>query len=161
MRGVEADRPTGTTNSGMDAGYAAPGLGADDLGFIADLKNGSATSDAVERLASERPWGAYRRLDVGNRYQVKRITVVPGGRLSLQKHHHRAEHWVVVAGTAEVTIGERTTALMEGQSVFIQTGELHRLANTGKVPVELIEVQIGTYTGEDDIIRLDDVYGRV
>ena len=84
----------------------------------------------------------------------------PGGRLSLQKHFHRSEHWVVVSGTAEVTIGDKTVELHENQSTYIPIGEVHRLANPGKVPLELIEVQVGSYTGEDDIIRLEDVYGR-
>ena len=157
----DEERDHRNTSGGVDGRDAAVSHGLNDLSFLTDLKKGSATSDAVEHLATDRPWGSYRRLDIGHRYQVKRIMVVPGGRLSLQKHHHRAEHWVIVAGTADVTVGDTTKALAEGQSVFIKTGEIHRLANTGKVPVELIEVQIGTYTGEDDIVRLDDVYGRV
>jgi mannose-1-phosphate guanylyltransferase/mannose-6-phosphate isomerase len=107
-----------------------------------------------------RPWGAYQSLDDGPRYQVKRIVVKPGGQLSLQKHMHRAEHWVVVRGAAEVTIGDDKRIVHENESVFIPIGTVHRLANPGKIPLELIEVQTGSYLGEDDIIRLDDVYHR-
>ncbi|UZE96303.1 mannose-1-phosphate guanylyltransferase/mannose-6-phosphate isomerase [Alkalimarinus alittae] len=108
-----------------------------------------------------RPWGCYDSVDNGSRHQVKRITVKPGARLSLQKHHHRAEHWIVVSGTAEVTCGERTFLMSENQSTYIPIGELHRLANPGKIPLEIIEVQSGSYLGEDDIVRFEDIYGRV
>ena len=108
-----------------------------------------------------RPWGAYDSIDNGDRFQVKRITVKPGARLSLQKHHHRAEHWVVVKGTALVTIGEKERLLTENQSTYIPIGEIHRLENPGKFDLELIEIQSGGYLGEDDIIRLEDTYGRV
>lgn len=129
--------------------------------FIASLLKGSETSDIIAQLEAERPWGTYRRIDVGFRFQVKRITVAPGGRLSLQKHHHRAEHWIIVSGTAEVTMGSTTQLMHEGEHIFIQQGETHRCVNPGKMALVLIEVQFGTYTGEDDIVRLDDVYGRV
>ncbi len=99
-------------------------------------------------------------MDSGQRYQVKHITVRPGARLSLQRHHHRAEHWVVVSGTAKVTVEERTFLVSENQSTYIPIGALHRLENPGKIPLELIEVQSGSYLGEDDIERLDDVYAR-
>ncbi|MEO7233392.1 MAG: cupin domain-containing protein, partial [Polaromonas sp.] len=95
------------------------------------------------------------------RFQVKRISVKPGAQLSLQMHHHRAEHWIVVEGTAEVTCGEKTFLLTENQSTYIPLGTVHRLKNPGKTSLELIEVQSGSYLGEDDIVRLDDVYGRV
>lgn len=108
-----------------------------------------------------RPWGVYDSIDNGHRYQVKRITVKPGARLSTQMHHHRAEHWVVVSGTASVTIGEKTMLVAENQSVYIPVGEVHSLENPGKIPLELIEVQSGAYLGEDDIVRFDDRYGRV
>lgn len=108
-----------------------------------------------------RPWGWYDCVDIGHRFQVKRIGVKPGASLSLQKHHHRAEHWVVVRGTAEVTCGEDVFLLSENQSTYIPVGEIHRLKNPGKIPLEMIEVQSGTYLGEDDIVRLDDTYGRV
>jgi mannose-1-phosphate guanylyltransferase/mannose-6-phosphate isomerase len=107
-----------------------------------------------------RPWGWYDSIDAGERFQVKRILVKPGASLSLQKHHHRAEHWVVVRGTAEVTCGDKKLLLTENQSTYIPLGEVHRLANPGKVPLEIIEVQSGSYLGEDDIVRFADTYGR-
>ncbi|MFL9583158.1 mannose-1-phosphate guanylyltransferase/mannose-6-phosphate isomerase [Stenotrophomonas sp. AB1(2024)] len=107
-----------------------------------------------------RPWGAYDSIDSGDRFQVKRITVKPGGTLSLQMHHHRAEHWVVVSGTAEVTRGDEVILLGENQSTYIPLGVTHRLRNPGKLPLELIEVQSGSYLGEDDIVRFEDTYGR-
>ena len=108
-----------------------------------------------------RPWGKYDSVDMGSRYQVKRITVKPGAKLSEQMHHHRAEHWVVVSGTAKVLKGEDTLLLTENQSIYIPLGTTHSLENPGKIPLELIEVQSGSYLGEDDIVRFEDVYGRV
>lgn len=107
-----------------------------------------------------RPWGVYDSIDKGERYQVKRICVNPGAKLSVQMHHHRAEHWIVVSGTASVTNGDRTYLVTENQSTFIPIGQTHSLENPGKIPLELIEVQSGSYLGEDDIVRFDDVYGR-
>lgn len=107
-----------------------------------------------------RPWGWYDSIDEAERFKVKRIQVKPGASLSLQKHHHRAEHWIVVSGTAEVTCGDRKIVLTENQSTYIPLGEVHRLANPGKVPLEIIEVQSGSYLGEDDIVRFEDNYGR-
>ncbi len=107
-----------------------------------------------------RPWGWYDSIDHGERFQVKRIMVKPGASLSLQKHHHRAEHWIVVSGTAEVTNGDQVILLTENQSTYIPLGQVHRLANPGKVPLEIIEVQSGSYLGEDDIVRFEDTYGR-
>jgi mannose-1-phosphate guanylyltransferase/mannose-6-phosphate isomerase len=107
-----------------------------------------------------RPWGSYDSIDMGERFQVKRIMVKPGAALSLQKHHHRAEHWIVVSGTAEVTRDDEVFLLSENQSTYLPLGSIHRLRNLGKVPLELIEVQSGSYLGEDDIVRLEDVYGR-
>ncbi len=107
-----------------------------------------------------RPWGYYDSVDTGGRFQVKHITVKPGGQLSLQMHHHRAEHWIVVSGTAEVTCDDRVFLLTENQSTDIPITSVHRLSNPGKIPLVLIEVQTGSYLGEDDITRLDDVYGR-
>jgi mannose-1-phosphate guanylyltransferase/mannose-6-phosphate isomerase len=107
-----------------------------------------------------RPWGTYDSIDNGERYQVKRITVRPGARLSLQMHHHRAEHWVVVKGTAQITIGDEVKLVSENQSVYIPVGVKHCLENPGKVPIELIEIQSGSYLGEDDIVRFNDKYGR-
>ncbi len=117
------------------------------------------TETASHREVS-RPWGSYDPVDRGERFQVKRIRVKAGGRLSLQKHHHRAEHWIVVQGTALVTCGDRQFLLSENQSTYIPIGEVHRLENPGKVPLEIIEVQSGCYLGEDDIVRLEDSYGR-
>jgi mannose-1-phosphate guanylyltransferase/mannose-6-phosphate isomerase len=107
-----------------------------------------------------RPWGWYDSIDEGGRFKVKRIQVSPGASLSLQKHHHRAEHWVVVSGTAEITNGDKVLLLTENQSTYIPLGVVHRLANPGSIPLEIIEVQSGSYLGEDDIVRLEDTYGR-
>jgi mannose-1-phosphate guanylyltransferase/mannose-6-phosphate isomerase len=115
---------------------------------------------AVEHRRIYRPWGYYQDVDIAPRYRVKRIVVKPGSKLSLQKHFHRSEHWVVVKGTAEVTIGSDVRSVHENESIYIPIGSVHRLANPGKIPLELIEVQVGSYLGEDDIVRLDDVYGR-
>ena len=108
----------------------------------------------------ERPWGKYEVLAESDGYKVKRITVLPGGRLSLQSHQHRAEHWVVVSGQAEVTRGDEVLTLGPDESTYIPIGMKHRLANRGVDPLEVIEVQSGSYLGEDDIVRFDDVYGR-
>ncbi len=116
--------------------------------------------EASEHRRMLRPWGYYQSVDEGARYQVKRIVVKPKGRLSLQKHHHRAEHWIVVKGTAEVTVGEKISLVHENESIFVPIGEVHRLANPGKIDLELIEVQTGSYLGEDDIVRVEDVYNR-
>ena len=118
------------------------------------------TSQALHHRRVTRPWGWYDSVDVGPRHQVKRIGVNPGASLSLQMHHHRAEHWIVVSGTAEVTNGESILILTENQSTYIPLGQTHRLANPGKVPLEIIEVQSGSYLGEDDIVRFEDNYGR-
>ncbi|HBG89631.1 MAG TPA: mannose-1-phosphate guanylyltransferase/mannose-6-phosphate isomerase [Stenotrophomonas sp.] len=117
-------------------------------------------SEAAWHRKVYRPWGAYDSIDNGERFQVKRITVKPGGTLSLQMHHHRAEHWIVVSGTAEVTRGDEVLLLSENQSTYIPLGVTHRLRNPGKLPLELIEVQSGSYLGEDDIVRFEDTYGR-
>ena len=108
-----------------------------------------------------RPWGWYDSIDEGGRFKVKRIQVKPKASLSLQKHHHRAEHWIVVTGTAEITNGDKVLTLTENQSTYIPLGEVHRLANPGTIPLEIIEVQSGSYLGEDDIVRFEDTYGRV
>ena len=133
---------------------------------VQDVKQIVNQLKAVQRRESSvhakvyRPWGDYETIDQSHRYQVKRITVKPGAKLSLQKHFHRAEHWTVVSGTAIVTRGEEQVQLKEDQSTYIPLGMVHRLENPGKIPLELIEVQSGPYLGEDDIVRLDDVYGR-
>jgi mannose-1-phosphate guanylyltransferase/mannose-1-phosphate guanylyltransferase/mannose-6-phosphate isomerase len=109
----------------------------------------------------QRPWGSYDSVGQGPRYQVKRITVKPGARLSSQMHHHRAEHWIVVSGTARIYNGDKQYLLTENQSTYIPLGEIHSLENPGKIPLEIIEVQSGAYLGEDDIVRFQDMYGRV
>jgi mannose-1-phosphate guanylyltransferase/mannose-1-phosphate guanylyltransferase/mannose-6-phosphate isomerase len=107
-----------------------------------------------------RPWGWFESLIVGNRFQVKRIFVKPGAALSLQSHHHRSEHWIVVEGTAKVTIDDKVQLVSEGQSIYVPLGARHRMENPGKVGMELIEVQIGSYLCEDDIVRYEDIYSR-
>mgnify|MGYP005623160647 CR=1 FL=1 len=127
--------------------------------IVEELKR-SGRSEAVLHQRVYRPWGSYETIDLADRYQVKRIVVNPGAKLSLQKHFHRAEHWVVVKGTALIRNGDREIVLKEDQSTYIPMTELHRLENPGKIPLELIEVQTGSYLGEDDIVRFDDQYGR-
>jgi mannose-1-phosphate guanylyltransferase/mannose-6-phosphate isomerase len=143
-----------------------------DAVLVADRERSQEVKQIVAHLGREqrgeqalhrkvhRPWGWYDSIDAGPRFQVKRIMVKPGASLSLQKHHHRAEHWIVVSGTAEVTNGDKVILLTENQSTYIPLGEVHRLANPGKVPLEIIEVQSGSYLGEDDIVRFEDTYGR-
>ena len=121
----------------------------------------SGRSEASTHRRVHRPWGWYESVDQGPRFQVKRIMVKPGAKLSLQMHHHRAEHWIVVSGTAEVTNGAAVMVLSENQSTYIPLGQTHRLANPGKLPLEIIEVQSGSYLGEDDIVRFEDTYGRM
>lgn len=116
--------------------------------------------EAVAHPLTRRPWGSFQSMDKGERFQVKRITVKPGEILSLQKHRHRAEHWVVVKGVAQVVNGDREMILRENESTYIPVGSVHRLGNPGETPLELIEVQTGSYLGEDDIIRLEDKYNR-
>jgi mannose-1-phosphate guanylyltransferase/mannose-6-phosphate isomerase len=127
--------------------------------LVAKLK-ANKRPEATDHKRVHRPWGYYESIDMGERFQVKRIVVIPGGVLSLQKHRHRAEHWVVVHGTAEVTIGDQIRAVHENESVYIPIGSVHRMANKGKIPLELIEVQTGSYLGEDDIERVEDIYKR-
>lgn len=123
--------------------------------------NHRATEDiATEDGTVTRPWGTFNSIDAGDRFQVKRITVEPGETLSLQLHHHRSEHWVVVSGTAKVICGNDEKFLCENEHVYIAAGEKHRLHNPGKLPLCVIEVQSGAYLGEDDIVRFDDVYDR-
>ena len=144
----------------------------DDAVLVATRDKVQDIKSVVEKLEKEgreevslhkrvcRPWGCYQGIDQSDRFQVKRITVNPGAVLSLQLHHHRSEHWIVVNGTAKVTRGEEEFTLAENESTYIPVGTKHRLENIGKIPLELIEVQTGTYLGEDDIVRFDDVYGR-
>ena len=149
-------------------------VASEDAVYVGRLEDSQNVGKLVKQLAavartakltethptSYRPWGGYTSVLNGERFQVKRLFVTPGKRLSLQKHHHRSEHWIVVRGTAEVTIGEKTVMLRENESVYIPQGEVHRLANPGKIRLELIEVQTGSYLGEDDIIRIEDEFGR-
>ena len=128
--------------------------------LVAEL-NARGRKEIIDHTRVYRPWGSYQSIDMGDRHQVKRIVVRPGGRLSSQKHFHRAEHWVVVRGSAEVTINGEVKSLHENESIFLPIGSVHRLANPGKIDLELIEVQTGSYLGEDDIVRFDDVYNRV
>ena len=127
--------------------------------IVDSLKKQGRSESSIHRKVF-RPWGSYDGVDAGERFQVKRIVVTPGGILSLQMHHHRAEHWIVVSGTAKITKGEETFLLSENESTFIPLGTTHRLENPGRVPLEMIEVQSGSYLGEDDIVRFEDVYGR-
>jgi mannose-1-phosphate guanylyltransferase/mannose-6-phosphate isomerase len=143
-----------------------------DAVLVADRNNSQEVKAIVSRLEQEgreeknlhrkvnRPWGWYDSVDEGERFKVKRIQVKPGASLSLQMHHHRAEHWIVVKGVAEITNGDQVITLSENQSTYIPQGQTHRLANPGKEPLEIIEVQSGSYLGEDDIVRFEDTYGR-
>jgi len=128
--------------------------------IVAQLQSTNREEHTLHRKV-HRPWGWYDSIDEGGRFKVKRIQVKPKASLSLQKHHHRAEHWIVVTGTAEITNGEKVLTLTENQSTYIPLGEVHRLANPGTIPLEIIEVQSGSYLGEDDIVRFEDTYGRL
>lgn len=127
--------------------------------IVQQLKSAGRIEHRIHREVY-RPWGKYDSIDNGSRYQVKRITVKPGEKLSIQMHHHRAEHWIVVSGTANVTVDGKDTLMSENQSIYIPLGAIHALENPGKIPLELIEVQSGSYLGEDDIVRFSDRYGR-
>jgi mannose-1-phosphate guanylyltransferase/mannose-6-phosphate isomerase len=133
---------------------------AQDVKKIVEQLEASGRDHHVNHTVTHRPWGSYEGVDSGDRFQVKRIVVKPGAKLSLQMHHHRAEHWVVVSGSALVTCNEKQFLLQENESTFIPLGSRHRLENPGKVPLHLIEVQSGGYLGEDDIVRFEDTYGR-
>ncbi|MBP2303235.1 mannose-1-phosphate guanylyltransferase/mannose-6-phosphate isomerase [Azospirillum picis] len=143
-----------------DAVLVADRAQAQDVKRIVDRLKADGRSESSTHRRVHRPWGSYQSLHTGERFQVKSLTIAPGSRLSLQKHHHRAEHWVVVNGTALVTRGEEQVMIYENQSIYIPIGTVHRLENPGKVPLTIIEVQSGSYLGEDDIVRLEDVYGR-
>jgi mannose-1-phosphate guanylyltransferase / mannose-6-phosphate isomerase len=143
-----------------DAVLVLPRSRAEEVKDLVGELKAQERPEATTHPRVYRPWGHYEGVDRGERFQVKRIVVVPGSALSLQRHMHRSEHWVVVRGTAEVTIGEEKKTIHENESIYIPIGSVHRLANPGKIPLELIEVQTGSYLGEDDIVRLEDVYGR-
>jgi mannose-1-phosphate guanylyltransferase/mannose-6-phosphate isomerase len=147
-------------------------VSTDDVVLVADRKNAQSVGAIVQRLKVsnrsevseqsrvQRPWGSYQSIDSGDGFQVKEIVVKPGGRLSLQMHHKRAEHWVVVEGAAQVTCDDKVFTLNTNEATYIPLGAKHRLENLGKTPLRLIEVQCGSYLGEDDIVRFEDVYGR-
>lgn len=145
-----------TSDAVLVTSKAKSGLVKDLVGML----RVKAHPEAITHRRMYRPWGWYQRIDIGERFQVKRIMVAPSGRLSLQKHFHRAEHWVVVKGTAEVTLNDSLVLVHENEAIYLPIGCMHRLANPGRIPLELIEVQVGSYTGEDDIIRVEDIYGR-
>jgi mannose-1-phosphate guanylyltransferase/mannose-1-phosphate guanylyltransferase/mannose-6-phosphate isomerase len=144
----------------QDAILVAPRDRDQDVKRLVDQLRANGHDSAVQTLRVHRPWGFYQSLHTGERFQVKCIMVAPGAKLSLQKHYHRAEHWVVVNGTALVTRDEEQFLLRENESVYLPLGCIHRLENPGRVPLNLIEVQSGAYLGEDDIVRIEDVYAR-
>lgn len=143
-----------------DAILVTPKAKADKVKDVVALVSAGREPEAVSHREIHRPWGKYLSVDLDERHQVKRITVKPKGVLSLQKHHHRAEHWVVVRGTAEVTRDDETILVHENEAIYLPIGCVHRMANPGKIPLEIIEVQVGSYLGEDDIIRIEDIYQR-
>jgi mannose-1-phosphate guanylyltransferase/mannose-6-phosphate isomerase len=143
-----------------DALLVADKSRSQDVSKIVQRLKQSNRKEQEQHLRNFRPWGYFETLSIGGRFQVKLLHVKPGGKLSMQMHHHRSEHWVVVQGTAKVTVGEVERLVRENESVYIFATQWHRLENPGRVPLELIEVQIGTYLGEDDIVRTDDVYHR-
>ncbi len=143
-----------------DAVLVSPRSRVQEVKLLVDHMRQRNLAEALMHRRVYRPWGSYESVDCSDRFQVKRITVLPGAKLSLQKHYHRSEHWVVVRGTALVTRGEEVLVLKEDESTYIPLGMVHRLENPGRIPLELIEVQTGSYLGEDDIARLEDVYGR-
>jgi len=143
-----------------DAVLVADRNNSQDVKHIVDILNRQEREERALHRKVHRPWGWYDSIDEGGRFKVKRIQVKPKASLSLQMHHHRAEHWIVVTGTAEITNGDKTILLSENQSTYIPLGETHRLANPGTIPLEIIEVQSGSYLGEDDIVRFEDTYGR-
>jgi mannose-1-phosphate guanylyltransferase/mannose-6-phosphate isomerase len=146
--------------STSDAVMVVPRARAQEVKELVAKLKAAKRPEATNHKRVHRPWGYYESIDMGERFQVKRIVVISGGVLSLQKHRHRSEHWVVVRGTAEVTVGDTVRAVHENESVYIPIGSVHRLANQGKIPLELIEVQTGSYLGEDDIERIEDIYKR-
>lgn len=149
-----------TNRDADDAVLVGDVTGATEVGRLARQAATEGRAQAEIHRSEHRPWGYYESLDVGERFQVKHICVKPGARLSLQMHHHRAEHWVVVSGTARFVRDGESHLLRENESSFIPLGSRHRLENPGMLPLHLIEVQVGSYLGEDDIVRFEDSYGR-
>jgi mannose-1-phosphate guanylyltransferase/mannose-6-phosphate isomerase len=143
-----------------DAVFVAPRSHVQQVKALVDQLKSQERVETTTHKSVYRPWGSYEDMDVAERFLIKRISVKPKAKLSLQKHFHRAEHWVVVKGTALVTKGEEKIILKEDQSIYIPVGIVHRLENPGIIPLEIVEVQTGSFLGEDDVIRLDDVYGR-
>jgi len=143
-----------------DAVLVAPKNRVQDVKSLVTRLKGSGRQEPSLHREVFRPWGSYDSVDGGTRFQVKRLTVKPGAQLSLQMHHHRAEHWIVVSGTASITCDDRVFLLSENESTYIPVGAKHRIENPGKVPLHIIEVQSGSYLGEDDIVRFEDNYGR-
>lgn len=146
--------------STLDAVLVAAKSRSADVKVLVEQMKAEGRPEATQHLRAHRPWGWYQRIDVGSRHQVKHICVKPGGVLSLQRHYHRAEHWVVVNGVAEVTIDDETKLYHENEAAYLPIGCVHRLRNPGKINLNLIEVQVGSYTGEDDIVRYEDIYAR-
>ena len=144
-----------------DALFLGKKGGSQDVKKIVEELKRQGKKESLEHRTIHRPWGSYTILDEGPRYKVKRIVVEPHQRLSLQWHHHRSEHWVVVKGSAKVTINDKEQIIEENQSVYVPKKGIHRLENPTDIPIELIEVQVGDYMGEDDIVRVEDVYGRI
>jgi len=144
----------------VDAVLVAHKNSAQDVKKVVEQLQGDARSESEIHKKVFRPWGSYEGIDRGDRFQVKRIIVNPGAKLSIQRHHHRAEHWVVVSGTAEVMRGEESHLVTENESIYIPLGVLHSISNPGRIPLHIIEVQSGPYLGEDDIVRTEDIYGR-
>jgi mannose-1-phosphate guanylyltransferase len=128
--------------------------------IVASLQRGEKKDLTTLHTKANRPWGTYEVLEVGDGYKIKKIEVKPNKRLSLQKHFHRNEHWIVVSGTAKVTINDESFLVRENESTYIKSGDMHRLENPGKIPLVLIEAQVGKYTGEDDIVRIEDDFKR-
>ena len=143
-----------------DALLVADRSRAQDVGGLVAKLRKAGRKEHETQVRNHRPWGYFETLNIAPRFQVKLLHVKPGGKLSMQMHHHRSEHWVVVHGTAKVTIGDEEKLVYENQSVYIVATQWHRLENPGKTPLEIIEVQLGSYLGEDDIVRSDDVYRR-
>ena len=143
-----------------DAVLVASVDGESNIESLVERMKTDARCETQRNRGESRPWGHFETVDAGRRYQVKQIVVRPGGRLSLQLHRHRSEHWVVVSGTAHVVCGDTERYVCENESVYIPPGSPHRLENPGKIPLTVVEVQCGSYLGEDDIVRLEDVYGR-
>lgn len=143
-----------------DATLVVAAGSANEVKDLVELLKADGRREPLEHRRVYRPWGYYQSIDIGGRHQVKRISVKPGASLSLQKHHHRSEHWIVVRGAAEVTIDREQKLVHENESVYLPIGCIHRLSNPGKIDLELIEVQTGSYLGEDDIVRIEDRYNR-